>query len=108
MASFANSEEVLSGIRKLLQDLVAPEVSGLKATLTALVDGQKLMREDMQAIEARLSADIQATRGEIGTSEARVIDRIEQSKREIMLAVENRFLKEEVEQLRKRLEPPTQ
>ena len=141
MAGFETSEQVLGGIRKLVQDLVAPEVSGLKATLTAIVDGQKLMREDMRALEARLSADIRAAREEIKTSEARLveridssearmiervqaseiglvkrietseaklIDRIEQSKHEIVLAVENRFLREKNEQLKKRLELPTQ
>ena len=108
MASFEKSEEALGGIRRLVQDLVNPEVSGLKATLTAILDGQKLIREDMRALEMRLSADIEAARGEIRSSEARVIDRIEQSKREIMLAVEVRFLRDENEQLQKQLEPPTQ
>ncbi len=123
MAGFETSEQVLGGIRKLVQDLVAPEVSGLKATLTAILDGQRLMREDMReslrALEARLSADIEAARGEIKATESRLVnriestegrlvDRIEQSKHEIMLAVENRFLRDENEQLKKRLELPTQ
>lgn len=114
---------MLGGIRKLIQDLVAPEMSGLKATLTAIVDGQRLIREDVRenirALESRLSADIQAAREEVKASEARLvsrietgetklIDRIEQSKHEIMLAVENRFLRDENEQLKKRLELPTQ
>ncbi len=55
--------EALGGIRKLLQDVIAPEVQGIKASLAALHEGQQLIRDEMKAQEARSREEMKAFEG---------------------------------------------
>ncbi len=130
----------IGGIRKLFQDLVAPEISSIKTTLSLMREEAKaaearseqnfaLIREEMKAAELRSEQNFKAAEGrseqnfalireEIKAAELRseqnfsllredvrqirgeLVDRIERSRREVLLAVENQSLKQELEQLR--------
>ncbi len=53
--SLSKSGEALGGIRKLLQDVIPPKLSGIKAQLGALHKSVGLLRDKMKAQEARLA-----------------------------------------------------
>ena len=42
------TSEELSGLRKVLQDFLAPELGGIKAMLASLHEGQQQMRQEMK------------------------------------------------------------
>ena len=55
----SKSGEAVGGIRKLLQDVIAPELSGIKAQLGALHESVGLLRDVMKAQEARLARAVE-------------------------------------------------
>lgn len=83
MAAFQGVADNVGRFRKLAQDVLAPELQGIKATLDALVEGQKQLREELMQIrrdakdaENRLRADSRDSetrlRTEIKDSESRL------------------------------------
>ena len=99
MKDLTKPGEALGGIRKLLQDVIAPEVQGIKATLTSLHEGQqlirddlKLMREEMKVQDERLRAELkmqdERLRKEMKAQEARLTHLIEAKARETILTVQ--------------------
>ncbi len=123
----------VGGIRKLFQDLVAPEISSIKAILSMMREEAKaaearsdqnfkaaearseqsfkaaearsdknfaLIREEIRAAEARSEQNFSLQRAEMQNVRADLMDRIERSRREVLLAIENQALKQENEQLK--------
>ena len=152
----------VGGIRKLFQDLVAPEISSVKATLSIMREEAKaaesrseqnfalireemkaaearseqnfkaaearsdknfeaaearseqnfkaaearsdknfaLIREEMRAAETRAEQNFSLLRAETQNMRADLMDRIERSRREVLLAIENQALKQENAQLK--------
>ena len=87
--------EALGGIRQLLQDVIAPEVQGMKATLTALHEGQQQLREEMKAQEGRLTSLIESKAKETGliweemkAQEGRLTNVIEAKAKETILTIQ--------------------
>ncbi len=81
MKDLSKPMEAVGGIRKLLQDVIAPEVQGIKASLTALHEGQQLIRGEMKAQEKRFHEEMQA-------QEARLTHLIESKAKETILTIQ--------------------
>ncbi len=63
--NFSEKASILGDFRRLLQDFLAPEMGELKAKLQALSDGQKVILDGQQTMEARLLKEIQKSEEKI-------------------------------------------
>ena len=89
--------EALGGIRKLLQDVIAPEVQGIKASLAALHEGQQLIRDEMKAQEGRFREEMKA-------QETRLTRVIESTAKETILTIQLAESERRNSELARRLE----
>ena len=116
------AKQDVGGIRKLFQDVVVPEISSIKAILSMMREEAKaaearsdqnfkaaearsdknfaLIREEIRATEARSEQNFSPQRAEMQNVRADLMDCIERSRREVLLAIENQALKQENEQLK--------
>ncbi len=62
MPSISDAAESVSRFRKLAQDMLAPELQGIKAKLDALHESQRILRSDLDHVRA----EIAQVRGEMG------------------------------------------
>ncbi len=63
--------ESVSGLRKLIQDLIAPELGSIKATQAAHGEQLSLIRAEIKATEGRSEQNFQLIRDEMKATEER-------------------------------------
>ena len=88
MKDLTKPGEALRGIHKLLQDVIAPEVQGIKATPTALHEGQQLIRDDLKLMREEMKAQDKRPREEMKAQETRLTNVIEAKAKETILTIQ--------------------
>ncbi len=122
MVSVSDATESIGKLRKLAQDVLAPELQGIKATLESLHDGQNLIRDEIKMVRGDIGdvrKDLKEQearlRSEMRDQELRILKELDSSLRELTLKIRLADSERQVAELSKRLQlssgqpaPPSQ
>ncbi len=75
--------EELGGLRRIVQDFLAPELGGIKATLASLHEGQQQMRQEMQQLRQDMKADQQQLRQDMKADQQQLRQDVKESQHDL-------------------------